>query len=120
MDIEVACAPNPNPNRTEPNRTESMASLEIERQASNRAPAQDEDRLAQFGYKQELNRDWVCSFVPALHFLFSYLMVTFVLRVRPADVMPTVGSIAQLRHLVFYYSKSGGSSEKKGMRRAED
>ncbi|KAI0454947.1 amino acid/polyamine transporter I [Xylaria acuta] len=35
-----------------------MAELEIERQASNTAEAQDEDRLAQFGYKQELKRDW--------------------------------------------------------------
>ncbi|KAI1151001.1 amino acid/polyamine transporter I [Nemania diffusa] len=60
-----------------------MASLEIERQASNRAPAQDEDRLAQFGYKQELNRDWglshnfgisfsIISVITGLTTLFSY------------------------------------------------
>ncbi|TGJ80769.1 hypothetical protein E0Z10_g7979 [Xylaria hypoxylon] len=35
-----------------------MASVEIERQASNTVAVQDEDRLAQFGYKQELKRDW--------------------------------------------------------------
>lgn len=39
-----------------------MAELEIERQtsSSNNVAAHDEDRLAQFGYKQELQRDWVC------------------------------------------------------------
>jgi len=36
-----------------------MAEPEIERQVAAVA-AQDEDRLAQFGYKQELKRDWVC------------------------------------------------------------
>jgi hypothetical protein len=37
-----------------------MASGEpiVERQPSNRAIEGDEDRLAQFGYKQELKRDW--------------------------------------------------------------
>jgi hypothetical protein len=37
-----------------------MASGEpiVERRASNRDIEGDEDRLAQFGYKQELKRDW--------------------------------------------------------------
>ena len=35
-------------------------SNEIERQAPNpHVAVQDEDRLAQFGYEQELKRDWV-------------------------------------------------------------
>ncbi|KAI0429477.1 amino acid/polyamine transporter I [Xylaria sp. FL1042] len=41
------------------------ASLEIERQASNSIAVQDEDRLAQFGYEQELKRDWsLCETKP--------------------------------------------------------
>ncbi|KAI1737974.1 amino acid/polyamine transporter I [Xylaria scruposa] len=61
-----------------------MAELEIERQASNTAAtAQDEDRLAQFGYKQELKRDWglahnfgvsfsIISVITGLTTLFEY------------------------------------------------
>ncbi|KAI0101699.1 amino acid/polyamine transporter I [Nemania sp. FL0031] len=58
-----------------------MADVEIER--PNTVPAQDEDRLAQFGYKQELNRDWglahnfgvsfsIISVITGLTTLFSY------------------------------------------------
>lgn len=32
--------------------------MEVERHPSNTANEQDEDRLADFGYKQELRRDW--------------------------------------------------------------
>lgn len=32
--------------------------MEVERQAPNAVDEQDEDRLASFGYKQELRRDW--------------------------------------------------------------
>ncbi|KAI8948842.1 amino acid/polyamine transporter I [Xylaria longipes] len=60
-----------------------MAEPEIERQASNTAAAQDEDRLAQFGYKQELKRDWglahnfgvsfsIISVITGLTTLFQY------------------------------------------------
>ncbi|KAI1747809.1 amino acid/polyamine transporter I [Xylaria castorea] len=60
-----------------------MAEMEIERQASNTAVAQDEDRLAQFGYKQELKRDWglshnfgvsfsIISVITGLTTLFEY------------------------------------------------
>ncbi|KAI3333214.1 amino acid/polyamine transporter I [Ustulina deusta] len=59
------------------------ASLEIERQASNTVAAQDEDRLAQFGYEQELKRDWglahnfgvsfsIISVITGLTTLFQY------------------------------------------------
>ncbi|KAI0390559.1 amino acid/polyamine transporter I [Xylariaceae sp. FL0594] len=59
-----------------------MEELEIERQTSGVA-AQDEDRLAQFGYKQELKRDWglahnfgvsfsIISVITGLTTLFSY------------------------------------------------
>ncbi|KAJ8125159.1 hypothetical protein O1611_g8480 [Lasiodiplodia mahajangana] len=60
-----------------------MADLEIERQTTNTVPVQDEDRLAQFGYKQELKRDWglahnfgvsfsIISVITGLTTLFSY------------------------------------------------
>ncbi|KAI0537301.1 amino acid/polyamine transporter I [Xylaria digitata] len=60
-----------------------MASVEIERQASSTAAVQDEDRLAQFGYKQELKRDWglahnfgvsfsIISVITGLTTLFEY------------------------------------------------
>lgn len=60
-----------------------MAEPEIERQTSNTAEAQDEDRLAQFGYKQELKRDWglahnfgvsfsIISVITGLTTLFEY------------------------------------------------
>ncbi|KAI1420750.1 amino acid/polyamine transporter I [Xylaria sp. FL1777] len=59
------------------------ASLEIERQASNTVAVQDEDRLAQFGYEQELKRDWglahnfgvsfsIISVITGLTTLFQY------------------------------------------------
>lgn len=35
-----------------------MAEPAVEQKPSARGPAADEDRLAQFGYKQELKRDW--------------------------------------------------------------
>ncbi|KAK3934766.1 amino-acid permease BAT1 [Diplogelasinospora grovesii] len=55
----------------------------IERRTSNRVEEQDEDRLAQFGYKQELKRDWglahnfgvsfsIISVITGLTTLFSY------------------------------------------------
>ncbi|KAI8630050.1 amino acid/polyamine transporter I [Xylariaceae sp. FL1651] len=62
-----------------------MAEPEIERQAPNTIATQDEDenRLAQFGYKQELKRDWglahnfgvsfsIISVITGLTTLFSY------------------------------------------------
>ncbi|KAI1196948.1 amino acid/polyamine transporter I [Nemania serpens] len=63
-----------------------MAELEIERQtssSSNNVTAHDEDRLAQFGYKQELKRDWglahnfgvsfsIISVITGLTTLFGY------------------------------------------------
>ncbi|KAI0399630.1 amino acid/polyamine transporter I [Xylaria palmicola] len=60
-----------------------MAELEIERQTSSSAVAQDESRLAQFGYKQELKRDWglahnfgvsfsIISVITGLTTLFGY------------------------------------------------
>jgi hypothetical protein len=36
----------------------SSGELAVERRPSNRDDEGDEDRLAQFGYKQELKRDW--------------------------------------------------------------
>ncbi|KAI0967129.1 amino acid/polyamine transporter I [Xylaria arbuscula] len=58
-------------------------SLEIERQASNTVEVQDENRLAQFGYEQELKRDWglahnfgvsfsIISVITGLTTLFDY------------------------------------------------
>ncbi|KAI1294353.1 amino acid/polyamine transporter I [Xylaria venustula] len=58
-------------------------SLEIERQASNTVEVQDENRLAQFGYEQELKRDWglahnfgvsfsIISVITGLTTLFNY------------------------------------------------
>jgi hypothetical protein len=35
-----------------------MAEPEVERRTSNLVDEKDEGRLAQFGYKQELKRDW--------------------------------------------------------------
>ncbi|KAI1110290.1 amino acid/polyamine transporter I [Nemania sp. NC0429] len=62
-----------------------MAEPEIERQtsSSNNVDARDEDRLAQFGYKQELKRDWglahnfgvsfsIISVITGLTTLFGY------------------------------------------------
>ncbi|GAP91219.1 putative APC amino acid permease [Rosellinia necatrix] len=60
-----------------------MAELEIEPATSNNVAVQDEDRLAQFGYKQELKRDWglahnfgvsfsIISVITGLTTLFEY------------------------------------------------
>src|SRR4051812_37470280 len=38
--------------------TENMAEPEVERRASTSGDEAEEERLAQFGYKQELKRDW--------------------------------------------------------------
>ncbi|KAI1346071.1 amino acid/polyamine transporter I [Xylaria sp. FL0043] len=59
------------------------ASLEIEPQTSNSIAVRDEDRLAQFGYEQELKRDWglahnfgvsfsIISVITGLTTLFEY------------------------------------------------
>ncbi|KAI3326365.1 amino acid transporter [Xylariaceae sp. AK1471] len=60
-----------------------MADLEMERPTSITIAAEDEDRLAQFGYKQELKRDWglahnfgvsfsIISVITGITTLFSY------------------------------------------------
>lgn len=62
---------------------ESTIEPAIERRTSNPVADQDEDRLAQFGYKQELERDWglmhnfgvsfsIISVITGLTTLFSY------------------------------------------------
>ncbi|KAI1811422.1 amino acid/polyamine transporter I [Poronia punctata] len=64
-----------------------MAESQIEPAASTAMNAQDENRLAQFGYKQELKRDWglahnfgvsfsIISVITGLTTLFSYGLVT--------------------------------------------